>query len=341
MDEFMIELAKSAVWNRFAPFPDKYRTTSRPGEPHTQDEYNLMRQHLDEIDKHPDLKELIVSTPIKMQFHGENSIHPSIHEYEFKYPYVDTYILDKKYPQRWFLFHGSPKGNWYSILRNGIKNMSGTALMSNGAALGPGVYMTSHLSTAYGYGGNNISFRLGHSPNEQNEHCVAVVELLVNPDQYAKSPGIYVVPDDKMLFVKYMYRMKGLPKADAVPVLEYYKKLRLASIKDRTIVKRTKAELDSIKEFVIEELKDSVYLLAVRGNILRMYIKDYPFIRPIIQLAYHLEQPSFEFDNRGLFICDYTDWTPSGTMLQIIHNDLIPCLANRTQNTVEYKHLLE
>ena len=35
-----------------------------------------------------------------------------------------------------FGFHGSDVENWHSILRNGIRNMSGTALQINGAAYG-------------------------------------------------------------------------------------------------------------------------------------------------------------------------------------------------------------
>ena len=41
-----------------------------------------------------------------------------------------------------FGFHGSQIENWHSILRNGIKNMSGTALQLNGAAYGSGVYIS-------------------------------------------------------------------------------------------------------------------------------------------------------------------------------------------------------
>lgn len=59
-----------------------------------------------------------------------------------------------------FAFHGSHVGNWHSIFRNGLKNASDTALMSAGAAYGPGIYLAKssgmskqycHMSATSGY----------------------------------------------------------------------------------------------------------------------------------------------------------------------------------------------
>jgi len=50
-----------------------------------------------------------------------------------------------------FAYHGSSTGNWHSILRTGLKNMSGTAYMTTGAAYGPGIYMAKDSSTSFGY----------------------------------------------------------------------------------------------------------------------------------------------------------------------------------------------
>ena len=51
-----------------------------------------------------------------------------------------------------FLFHGSSLSNWFSILRNGLKNMSGTKLMINGAAYGSGIYLSHDVNVSFGYG---------------------------------------------------------------------------------------------------------------------------------------------------------------------------------------------
>lgn len=50
-----------------------------------------------------------------------------------------------------FALHGSPLHSWYSILRNGLRNLSNTGLMANGAALGEGVYLAEDSSTSTFY----------------------------------------------------------------------------------------------------------------------------------------------------------------------------------------------
>ena len=62
--------------------------------------------------------------------------------------YFDT--LKKKHGSC-FGFHGSDVENWHSILRNGIRNMSGTALQINGAAYGKGVYISPSAAMSLGY----------------------------------------------------------------------------------------------------------------------------------------------------------------------------------------------
>lgn len=52
-----------------------------------------------------------------------------------------------------FAFHGSPVGNWHSILRNGLKNATGTSMQAHGAAYGPGIYMGNNTQLSMGYSG--------------------------------------------------------------------------------------------------------------------------------------------------------------------------------------------
>lgn len=61
--------------------------------------------------------------------------------------------VEKKFniPNPEYFFHGSPLGNWFSILRNGIKNCSKSKLMANGAAGGSGVYGADNISTPLVY----------------------------------------------------------------------------------------------------------------------------------------------------------------------------------------------
>ena len=50
-----------------------------------------------------------------------------------------------------FLFHGSAAQNWHSILRNGLKNASGTEMMAHGSAYGSGIYFAHESSVSQGY----------------------------------------------------------------------------------------------------------------------------------------------------------------------------------------------
>jgi len=50
-----------------------------------------------------------------------------------------------------FCFHGSGPGNWHCILRQGLKNASGTILMTSGQAHGPGIYLATDSDTSAAY----------------------------------------------------------------------------------------------------------------------------------------------------------------------------------------------
>jgi hypothetical protein len=44
-----------------------------------------------------------------------------------------------------YCWHGSSLENWYSIMRNGLRNLSNTSLMTAGAAYGAGIYASSNV----------------------------------------------------------------------------------------------------------------------------------------------------------------------------------------------------
>ncbi len=94
--------------------------------------------------------------------------------------------VDKK-----FLFHGSSIENWYGILRHGIKNCSGTALMAHGQAYGSGIYLSDNFATSFGYSGSTIK-------------AIGVFQVLDDVEQYKKNTGFFVVPDEKKLLLKYL-----------------------------------------------------------------------------------------------------------------------------------------
>lgn len=50
-----------------------------------------------------------------------------------------------------FLWHGSNGIRWHSIIRNGLKNCTGTKWQANGAALGSGIYMARSSGNSWNY----------------------------------------------------------------------------------------------------------------------------------------------------------------------------------------------
>lgn len=96
-----------------------------------------------------------------------------------------------------FLFHGSGFGNWYSLCRNGVKNMSHTKYMSTGAAYGNGIYLSDNLSTSHGYTNPKYSCKT-------NKKIVAVFEVLGDGSNYKKSSNIFVCPHDDRLIMRYL-----------------------------------------------------------------------------------------------------------------------------------------
>lgn len=54
-----------------------------------------------------------------------------------------------------FCFHGSATANWHCILRQGLKNASGTRLMTAGQAHGPGIYLARDSATSAAYSMRN------------------------------------------------------------------------------------------------------------------------------------------------------------------------------------------
>lgn len=50
-----------------------------------------------------------------------------------------------------FLWHGSTGDRWHSIIRNGLKNGTGTGMQQNGSVFGSGIYLASELLTSLNY----------------------------------------------------------------------------------------------------------------------------------------------------------------------------------------------
>lgn len=104
-----------------------------------------------------------------------------------------------------YLFHGSSIGNWYSIMRNGLKNYSGTTMMANGAAYGNGIYLSDEISVSFqyslrGYSGSN---------NSKNLYVIGVLQISDKKEQYKKAKNIYVIEDENKILLRYLILTSG------------------------------------------------------------------------------------------------------------------------------------
>lgn len=113
------------------------------------------------------------------------------------YKIVNPYEIEEEFKNIFegkstsFLYHGSKWCNWYSILRNGLKNCSNSKLMTAGAAFGAGIYLSDNIDVSFNYGLSG------------KKSVVGVFELM-NKEKYHKGGNVYVVDDEKVLIQRYL-----------------------------------------------------------------------------------------------------------------------------------------
>src|SRR6185437_15971556 len=106
----------------------------------------------------------------------------------------DEFAERKKSHQSKLLYHGSYSENYFSILRNGLKNCSKSKLMIHGNAHGNGIYLTSDLEQSLTY--------IKGPP-----FIILIAEALFDNQEFAKinlSKKVYVIEDDKTVIIRYL-----------------------------------------------------------------------------------------------------------------------------------------
>jgi ubiquitin-protein ligase len=228
--EFIKELAKSAstVPKRFDPLPDGFQNHLI----NTTRFTNYLQASL------PGVKII------------EDVYRSSCNAYSLEYQ-TDLHNQDNFT----YLFHGSPFHNWHSILRNGLKNYSGTDKMTTGAAWGNGVYLSDNLQVSYTYTGARYN----------NKYIVGVFEVRLPEDvkeddvraYYRKTSGIYVVPDEKNVRLKYIVVMPNANELNEVGeklIQHYMDRLKLLNSTKSKLsllaVKRLTKEKSNINKLI-------------------------------------------------------------------------------------------
>lgn len=190
--------------------------------------------------------------------------------------------------QSMYLFHGSNWQNWYSILRNGLKNCSKTKLMTAGAAYGNGIYLSNDLNLSYRYGNSNRSGKWKVSS------VIGVFEV-IDGINYKKGPTVFVVPDEKKLIQRYLIIFKNNSMKDISNINTVFNKNIYKEKEDKKMVVMTKGVKKLVREykriakqdpkdlgFQVKVANDSFYKWSVFIN---KFDESYPIGKDMIELG--------------------------------------------------------
>ena len=200
--------------------------------------------------------------------------------------------IENTFRQNHFLFHGSGISSWYPIVKNGLKVMSGTAMMANGAAHGNGIYFSDSFQMSYGYSSRGIS--IGRNTNS----VVGVFEVLEEPSKYKKTHGIFVINDDKIILLRTLVLIKSrtsIPKdisnyfLKELPLQKQTNKLNVNILKNKRLEGEYKKiyTLDYIKKIDIQDQsKWKIYFKTINNQhpSIELIFSNYPINPPILKL---------------------------------------------------------
>ena len=107
--------------------------------------------------------------------------------------------------QSTFLYHGSRKENWYSIMRNGLKVYSHDKdMMLNGSSYGQGIYLSDNFNTSMHYCMNTNKKTPYGSEDVGEDFVIGIFEVVGSKDRYKKATGVFVVQDETQLLIRYL-----------------------------------------------------------------------------------------------------------------------------------------
>lgn len=157
-----------------------------------------------------------------------------------------------------YLFHGSRAGNWFSIVRNGLKNCSKSKLMTAGAAYGNGIYLSDDINLSFGYGLSGT------------KSVVGIFEV-VDHQKYKKANTIYVVDDENALIQRYLL---------IIPSNNHYSFVNeINSIFNKTIYQeKINSQVKYNKKSLTKIIREYKQLKNNSNDLFRIEVNmDYPF----------------------------------------------------------------
>lgn len=102
-----------------------------------------------------------------------------------------------------FLWHGTATHRLYTIQREGLKNMSGSKHQVNGAAYGPGIYLSPVFSTSIGYSrGCQNGYPKSQFPNFR---AIFLCEVAQVPELLKKASSVTTLQDNQAIIVRFLF----------------------------------------------------------------------------------------------------------------------------------------
>jgi hypothetical protein len=238
--------------------------------------------------------------------------------------------LDKS-TKYYYLYHGSPFHCWYSIIKNGLKVMSGTEFQTTGAAYGNGIYLSDQLATSYSYA--RVSPPFSYS-------MIGLFQVIENPDKYIKTPSIFVVPNEKILVLRTLIKINKPVKTHTnfTQLDNYFIRQRCVDkgISDKNLITLTNKRLSA--ELKLIEKNSEKYKVSYYSNEqeipwkLELYVKDQTYYMELCFHNYPLSPPllklfDFPFSAKGIIdskfkislpILEVGMWNISNKLIEVL-----------------------
>ena len=237
-----------------------------------------------------------------------------------------TADIENSFTGKHFLFHGSPFYCWYSIIKNGLKIMSGSSLQANGSLYGDGVYFSNNF---------NLSLKYANYHYKKTA-IVGVFEIIHNPIKYKRATEIYVINDEKILLLRNLILIDTSLKIFAN--LNYFyqntfsdiitiKNKRFKNIKNKRLENEFALLSINTKIYnlsvILEEIKWKITFKRINNNvfIIEIIFSNYPINPPVINLVNQKIERLCDSKNNILIpVLNPTEWNPTKKLTEIIDN---------------------
>lgn len=207
-----------------------------------------------------------------------------------------------------YLFHGSPYHNWHSIMRNGLKNYSGTDKMTSGQAYGPGIYFSDDLSFSFAYaGGNYDKYAIGvfevrppssdQKLSESNRYNGPINDFTDSIREiYQKTTNIFVVPFEENVRLKYLVvipNMDNLKSFSSLLIKYFCSRLRdvrtnvpkFNALSIKRLMKERKSIETLIPNMEIKDMSSQCWRCTYKNHVFEITFPDrYPIKAPNIRM---------------------------------------------------------